>query len=808
MPKIVIEEKDLTSPGVIDESTDVVYIPGFVNIDPEINPALYRKDKAGQPIRDEYIGIEPNKPTLISSISQFESLCGTEPAYFDEAQLYSDVGGVSASGLEEGFAQDAVPYDGIMFKKGTADPAYVMAKEILSAGLPVLYERINQDDYTKTYKAGDAEPENWKTTYSDYKMITDIYRNVNTGSAQLFFTKQNGKVKKDGITYYTQSTIKDPEDGNNTTCFIPVNDEDIEVIEVQIDNKTVEQISGETTDYYAENSELVTEDTALPEYYYKTPVTFIVEVTPEYKAGTYYRGEYSYTSVTASQQPEDWGTATDKYFQQDGDTYTEVTSGTTYEANKFFEKVLGYVKVDVAEAPEDWGRGEYYKKQSTSSYVKVEFTTNTTPSFQEDKYIEYNSAEQIYKPVIEEPADWGIATDKYFEISDLVKVLQTEKIVDQKTVAVKYIPHKWMVGFKTGIVKDHTYKDITDITAPAWDPEKFIYQSNGINIRTMYNSLQSIYDISDSRLSDKGNYSIKYLTSGGYPTYEYSGNTIVAKMINLAQTRGDCVAFIDHTDNPYRNQNIDQSDSLYYAVKNDLVTFQNDGEFATMFTPWAQYNRVTTDNDKNYSKSSSYKPQVRMPGSYAYFLSLADSIKVNPNWLAIAGVARGLVQNLSSGGMTTNIPNGAADAMEPRDGIAINPITNIKPYGYTIWGNRTLKNNGAAGNLTATSFLNIRNLVSDIKKEVYRTSRKLTFEQNNDVLWVNFKSEIAPLLDRMLHGYGISSYRLQLDTKHPRYGEKATLCVKIIISPIEPVEDFYVSIVMQDDNTDITVVES
>ena len=36
-------------------------------------------------------------------------------------------------------------------------------------------------------------------------------------------------------------------------------------------------------------------------------------------------------------------------------------------------------------------------------------------------------------------------------------------------------------------------------------------------------------------------------------------------------------------------------------------------------------------------------------------------------------------------------------------------------------------------------------------------------------------------------------------TTHPKYNEKATLCVKIIISPIEPVEDFYVSIIMQDD---------
>ena len=32
MPKIVITEVDNTSPGVLSESTDVVYIPGFVNL--------------------------------------------------------------------------------------------------------------------------------------------------------------------------------------------------------------------------------------------------------------------------------------------------------------------------------------------------------------------------------------------------------------------------------------------------------------------------------------------------------------------------------------------------------------------------------------------------------------------------------------------------------------------------------------------------------------------------------------------------------------------------------------------------------
>jgi hypothetical protein len=271
-------------------------------------------------------------------------------------------------------------------------------------------------------------------------------------------------------------------------------------------------------------------------------------------------------------------------------------------------------------------------------------------------------------------------------------------------------------------------------------------------------------------------------------------------MIDLAVKRGDCVAFIDHTDHSDRDDNIDHKSSVYATVSDDQV-FRANGEFATMFTPWASYNRVTVDRDDEGAiiKSSS----VRMPGSYAYFTALGDSIRTNANWLAIAGSARGVVLNLASNGMTTNIPNGAADSMQPRDGVAVNAITNIKPYGYTIWGNRTLKNNGEKGNLTATSFLNVRNLISDVKKVAYKVARQLTFEQNNDILWVNFKALIAPTLDRMLSGYGISGYKIVRDTEHEKATEKATVCAKIILYPVYAVEDFYITIVLKDDEISV-----
>ena len=100
-----------------------------------------------------------------------------------------------------------------------------------------------------------------------------------------------------------------------------------------------------------------------------------------------------------------------------------------------------------------------------------------------------------------------------------------------------------------------------------------------------------------------------------------------------------------------------------------------------------------------------------------------------------------------------------------------------------IWGNRTCLPNtnvlttgedlkwadGAVANvsdistdtdqLVASSFANIRILLCDIKKALYKASRSRQFEQNSDVLWVNFTSQVNPLLEEMKQSYGISAYR-------------------------------------------------
>ena len=650
MPKIEIRELDLTTPGSVIESTDVVFIPGFVDITQENLQS-----------NGSYIGIAANDPTLFTSLSDFESLCGKCAPIFTQNQPYPTE-----------FEDVAIPEgnNNIFIASGAPDPSYVMAKELIAAGLPVLYQRVNET--------------------SD--IVTIKYEQLPTTEAAFYVGKTPADTDPD--LFY--------KEGNDYLSY-----------KNEVSYPNFESFVTETGD------------------------PNIFEIKP----------------IEYAQVVEYYNEVEEDFFVLDG----EIVSESELE-EKGGDSSTAHFKACVL------------VEQATGEYVFVSELTEVPETLPE------TSSGSRYAIAIAHsirPVDWTTAYFNYFESAPLAEGSTKTKYTKLARVATA------VKNYESGNIYERI--DATDYS---------------ITVDKMYDALDEIFSISEdsdsdvSGLIDRGNHSVKYLTSGGYPVFECG--TLANSMLTLAEHRGDCVALIDHTDHPLRKLNPSHVESLYYAVKNAKDTALEKGEFGAMFTPWAEYARVT--NDENMPETPD---TFRAPGSFAYLAALADSIKTNANWLAVAGVTRGGIKNLVE--MTTVIPNGVADKVQPRDNISINAITNIKPYGYSIWGNRTLKDNAEAGNLVATSFLNIRNLVSDIKKTCYRAARKLTFEQDTDVLWINFKAEISKLLDQMKSGYGISGYKIIRDNTHARANDKATLCAKVIIYPVEAVEDFYITIVLKDD---------
>lgn len=299
-----------------------------------------------------------------------------------------------------------------------------------------------------------------------------------------------------------------------------------------------------------------------------------------------------------------------------------------------------------------------------------------------------------------------------------------------------------------------------------------------------------------------------------------SGKTInevdpVKMLLKSAMLRGDCIALIDAPNVPNQSLEATNEDSVYYKI-NSIITqnhidedtkiydgycdpvFDDDGRlidtidygtYGAMIFPYA-----------NYKCTQSGGIVQEFPGSFGFLKALGTAVRNGKQWDPIAGINNGSLKTIQSLCPISPMTQKIADSYQNKDSGNINGIVNIYGNGYTIWGNRTLKNNELTDGLTATSFINIRSILCDIKKYVFNVAKKLLFEQNNNQLWVNFRSNISPLLDKMITSCSIKSYkiiRLESDEK-----TKVRAIIKII--PVYAVEEFEVTVQINND-TDIEV---
>ena len=313
----------------------------------------------------------------------------------------------------------------------------------------------------------------------------------------------------------------------------------------------------------------------------------------------------------------------------------------------------------------------------------------------------------------------------------------------------------------------------------------------------------------DNTISDKSIYSVKYITSGGYPSVvsndKVASQKFSANMLAAAAHRGDAVALIDYQMLPEeRVFSTDTDSTTFYSKMHAAFNDVANAEYGAAMYPWSIYNCA---GSLNFADSA----MISMPASFGYLMCVAKAIKSSPNWLAMAGVTRGLVPGINKLLVPGNvISNAVAEEMQPKFGVenhrlSINTITNIRPYGLTLWGNRTLKPVSKDGTV-ALNFLNTRNMLSDIKKLLYTTAKSCMFEQNSSDLWIKFKDGVEPLLRRMKAGNGISDYQIVRGTT--KYNgdplTKGEIAAVIKVYPMYAVEYFELAVEINDEEVSVS----
>ena len=291
-------------------------------------------------------------------------------------------------------------------------------------------------------------------------------------------------------------------------------------------------------------------------------------------------------------------------------------------------------------------------------------------------------------------------------------------------------------------------------------------------------------------LKDKSIFNFRYVMAGGCYAAEVMNKIIAlaefnndvelkqAEMLGGAVTgRGDCIALCDLDET-----SIDGSDTMENIVRGlglaaKAITASTN---AALFAPTVQY----AGDDLMY------------PASYHYLLCSANARKRYAEWYAVAGYARGVSP---IGVVKTSLQLGeiAINTLAPRiinnfTDRSVNLILTEKNNFY-LWGNRTAATLDNTG-LIFSHFLNIRQLCTSIKKAIYSACRLFTFDPNSDLLWINFVNAIKPTLEEMKADQGISDYKISKVI----HKEKAVLKAKIRIIPIEAVEDFDITLSLED----------
>ena len=330
------------------------------------------------------------------------------------------------------------------------------------------------------------------------------------------------------------------------------------------------------------------------------------------------------------------------------------------------------------------------------------------------------------------------------------------------------------------------------------------YELLGLGYPVFYKKLENIADLENEEyweiLLDKTNYPLRFVVNGlCNGTYVNTANNVISK---FAATRGDCIALVDVKEAAYLGKT--STAEIVEGIKDAVNLLSEATSNTAIFAPTLCYN-IPEDKDFNGN--------TKFPASFHYLACFANMLKSNySEWYAAAGLTRG-VSKYSITGTEVKLGEIAEKALEPRYQIngltkAVNIIEKIRGN-YFLYGNRTAHTLGIkdseTGDLVASHFLNIRQLCCTLKQELYQICKRLTFNPNSNILWVNFCNAIIPTLESMKGDQGIEDYEL-IQVATPK---KATLKARVRIVPIEAVEDFDIEISLEDSlgETAVTISE-
>tara|TARA_B100001059_G_scaffold114966_1_gene115279 strand:+ start:9405 stop:11576 length:2172 start_codon:yes stop_codon:yes gene_type:complete len=240
-------------------------------------------------------------------------------------------------------------------------------------------------------------------------------------------------------------------------------------------------------------------------------------------------------------------------------------------------------------------------------------------------------------------------------------------------------------------------------------------------------------------------YDINFVLMGGAGYERTSAQALASKVINIADTRKDCVAFVS----PCRSELLTTSGSGY-TVKSAADITQNVLNFYAPI-PSSSYGVMDSGYKYMYDRFADTFRYVPLNGDIAGMCARNDA--TNFPWFSPAGTARGAVLNAVK--LAYNPSQTQRDRLYS---ARINPVIFTPGGGITLFGDKTALNKSSAFDR-----INVRRLFIYLEEAIKGAARDVMFEFNDPLTRSSFVNAVEPFLRDVQAKRGIQEFRLICD---------------------------------------------
>jgi phage tail sheath protein FI len=250
---------------------------------------------------------------------------------------------------------------------------------------------------------------------------------------------------------------------------------------------------------------------------------------------------------------------------------------------------------------------------------------------------------------------------------------------------------------------------------------------------------------------------------------------VVNEMLQLCETRADCMAIIDPPADLKPSEVVDWHNGAG-TWAGQHAAFNS--SYGALYYPWVKvydsYNAVYV-----FTPPSGHALAV-----YAYTDYSTES------WFAPAGMIRGRV--ISGVDIAYGPTPGEMDLLYG-DGNAVNPIARFPKDGLVVWGQRTLQRAP-----TALDRINVRRLMLYLRKVISTASRYLVFEPNDEKTWTLFGQLVVPYLNDVRQRRGLYDFRVKCDsdTNTPEVIDRNEMHAQIFLKPVKAAEFIQIDLII------------